>query len=65
MLAVDDVIDTGKSLQSARGYLIKQGAKDLRLAALYCRLRSVMMRTRCSVMRKEVNGEFHGKEKKP
>lgn len=35
VLAVDDVVDTGKSLQLVKDYILEQGAKELRVASLY------------------------------
>jgi hypoxanthine phosphoribosyltransferase len=35
LLVVDDVSDTGKSLRLVKEYLIKQGARDIRIATLY------------------------------
>jgi hypoxanthine phosphoribosyltransferase len=41
-LLVDDVADTGKSLQLAREYLRQQGAKEIRIATVYCKPFSVI-----------------------
>jgi hypoxanthine phosphoribosyltransferase len=41
-LLVDDVADTGKSLQLASQHLRRQGARDIRTATLYCKPFSVI-----------------------
>jgi hypoxanthine phosphoribosyltransferase len=42
VLLVDDVADTGKSLQLARRHLRRQDAQDIRTATLYCKPFSVI-----------------------
>ena len=49
-LLVDDVADTGKSLQFASQHLRQQGARDIRTATLYCKPFSV------------IKPEYYGKE---
>jgi len=42
VLVVDDVADTGKSLELIRESLIRQQASDVRIAALHCKPKSVL-----------------------
>jgi hypoxanthine phosphoribosyltransferase len=40
-LVVDDVADSGKSLQLVREHILQQGAREVRIATLYCKPFSV------------------------
>jgi len=42
ILLVDDITDSGRSLELAKGYLLSQGAAELRVAVLYYKPRSIV-----------------------
>jgi hypoxanthine phosphoribosyltransferase len=43
VLLIDDIADSGKSLQLVREHLLKSGVKEVRIAALYCKPWSVVV----------------------
>lgn len=42
ILLVDDITDSGRSIELAKGYLLSQGAAELRIAVLYYKPRSIV-----------------------
>jgi hypothetical protein len=42
ILLVDDIADSGKSLKLVREHLLKQGASDVKICALYCKPWSIV-----------------------
>lgn len=43
ILLVDDIADSGKSLKLVKGYLLNQGATDVKICALYCKPWSIVV----------------------
>ncbi|MEW6222004.1 MAG: phosphoribosyltransferase [Candidatus Hadarchaeota archaeon] len=48
ILLVDDIADSGKSLKMVRDHLVKQGAKEVKICALYCKPWSVITPEFCA-----------------
>jgi hypothetical protein len=48
VLIVDDIADSGKSLKLVREHLLKQGAKNVKICALYCKPWSVITPEFCA-----------------
>jgi len=48
ILLVDDIADSGKSLKLVKDHLLKQGAKDVKICALYCKPWSVITPDFCA-----------------